>query len=72
MKHIRHLIIQQKKNDEGSSVETVSSAVITALYNMSKDEQLVYNSTDLKGDLHCAVGSSKQINSLMAQTFLTL
>ena len=67
MKHIRHLIIQQKKNAEGGSVETVSSAVITALYNMSKDEQLVYNSTDLKGDLHCAVGSSKQINSLMAQ-----
>lgn len=67
MKHIRHLIIQQKKNDEGGSVETVSSAVITALYNMSKDAQLVYNSTDLKGDLHCAVGSSKQINSLMAQ-----
>lgn len=67
MKHIRHLIIQQKKNADGGSVETVSSAVITALYNMSKDEQLVYNSTDLKGDLHCAVGSSKQINSLMAQ-----
>lgn len=67
MKHIRHLIIQQKKNADGGSVETVSSAVITALYNMSKDEQLVYNSTDLKGDLHCAVGSAKQINSLMAQ-----
>lgn len=67
MKHIRHLIIQQKKNADGGSVETVSSAVITALYNMSKDEQLVYNSTDLKGDLHCAVCSAKQVNYLMTQ-----
>ena len=58
MKHIRHLIIQQKKNADGGSVETVSSAVITALYNMSKDEQLVYNSTDLNKGYNLTQGGT--------------
>ena len=53
MKHIRHLVIQQKGTEDGGSVETVSSAVIAALYNLSKDEQLVYDQNDLKGDLQC-------------------
>jgi hypothetical protein len=46
-----HLKIQQKNVSEGGSVENVSGALIAALYAISKDPNLVYDSTDLKGDL---------------------
>lgn len=46
-----HLVIQQKKVLEGGTSESVSSAFITTLYNIANDSNLVYQSTDLKGDL---------------------
>lgn len=46
-----HLVIQQKKVLEGGTSESVSSAFIQALYNIANDSNLVYQSTDLKGDL---------------------
>lgn len=67
MKHIRHLVIQQKGTEDGGSVETVSSAVIAALYNLSKDGQLVYDSNDLKGDLQCTATYQQYIDYLHTQ-----
>lgn len=67
MKHIKHLVIQQKGTEDGGSVETVSSAVIAALYNLSKDEQLVYDQNDLKGDLQCAATYQQYIDRLHTQ-----
>lgn len=46
-----HLVIQQKKVLEGGTSESVSSAFIAALYNITNDSNLIYQSTDLKGDL---------------------
>lgn len=67
MKHIKHLVIQQKGTEDGGSVETVSSAVIAALYNLSKDEQLVYDQNDLKGDLQCTATYQRYIDALHTQ-----
>lgn len=46
-----HLVIQQKKVLEGGSRESVTSAFIKKLYDYANDANLVYQSTDLKGDL---------------------
>ena len=46
-----HLVIQQKKVSEGGSRESVTSAFIKKLYDYTNDANLVYQSTDLKGDL---------------------
>lgn len=62
-----HLVIQQKGVQDGGSVENVSPAVITALYNLSKDSSLVYESTDLKGDLQCTATYQQYIDYLHTQ-----
>ena len=46
-----HLVIQQKSIQEGGQREIVSSKAIKLLYDAAKDQNLVYQSTDLKGDL---------------------
>lgn len=61
---MKHLVIQQKRNEEGGQIEIVNSAVITALYNLSKDEQLIYDANDLKGDLQCDATYQKYIDHL--------
>ena len=46
-----HLVIQQKKLSEGGQREEVSRSLIKRLYDAAHDENLIYNSSDLKGDL---------------------
>ena len=62
-----HLKIQQKNVSEGGSVENVSGAVISALYNASKDPNLVFESSDLKGDLQVSGTYQKYANELHTQ-----
>lgn len=62
-----HLKIQQKNVSEGGSVENVSGALIAALYAISKDPNLVYDSTDLKGDLQATATYQKYATELHAQ-----
>lgn len=62
-----HLKIQQKNVSEGGSIENVSGAVISALYNASKDPNLVFESSDLKGDLQVSGTYQKYANELHAQ-----
>ena len=62
-----HLKIQQKNVSEGGLIENVSGAVISALYNISKDENLVYDPDDLKGDLQVSGTYQKYANELHTQ-----
>ena len=62
-----HLKIQQKNVSEGGSIENVSGAVISALYNISKDPNLVFESSDLKGDLQVSGTYQKYANELHTQ-----
>lgn len=62
-----HLKIQQKNVSEGGSVENVSGQLISALYTLSKDGNLVYDSTDLKGDLQVSATYQKYITELHTQ-----
>lgn len=59
-----HLVIQQKKVLEGGSRESVTSAFIKKLYDYTNDANLVYQSTDLKGDLSVDKTYQKYIDYL--------
>ena len=62
-----HLIIQQKKVSEGGQRETVSSSFIKRLYDYTNDANLVYQSTDLKGDLSVNKTYQRYIDYLTAR-----